>query len=221
MQTLTFLLEGEIEHYDNHGHKGRISAGDALLMTAGRGIVHDERSADGKTLHLLQLWINLPSKDKLAFASLQELHASELPIRREPGVEVRVFSGRSGEVVAATENYAPFTALEMRLDAAATVQQNLPAGYNGFIVVIDGRVRIGSSSEDVEPGELAWLTRSEEPSQVTVMASEAGARALLFAGQPLNEPVASRGPFVMNTAEELNVGFAEYRAQGDRFGQAG
>jgi redox-sensitive bicupin YhaK (pirin superfamily) len=218
IQTLTFLLEGEIEHYDNHGHKGRISAGDALLMTAGRGIVHDERPADGKTLHLLQLWINLPRKDKLTMASLQELHASELPVRREPGVEVRVLSGRSGEVAAATENYAPFTGLEMRLDAAATVGQELPAGYNGFIVVIDGRVRIGSATEDVGAGELAWLTRSEEPSQVTITAGEAGARSLLFAGQPLNEPIASRGPFVMNTAEELSVAFAEYCAQGERFG---
>lgn len=218
IQTLTFLLEGEIEHYDNHGHEGRISAGDALLMTAGRGIVHDERPADGKRLHLLQLWINLPRKDKLTLASLQELHASKLPVRREPGVEVRVFSGRSGEVAAPTENYALFTGLEMRLDGAAMVNQELPAGYNGFIVVIDGRVRIGSGSEDVGPGELAWLTRSADPSQVSVMAGPTGARALLFAGQPLNEPVASRGPFVMNTDEELNVAFAEYRAQGERFG---
>ncbi|MFM0758322.1 pirin family protein [Paraburkholderia strydomiana] len=221
IQTLTFLLEGEIEHYDNHGHKGRISAGDALLMTAGRGIVHDERPADGKTLHLLQLWINLPRKDKLTIASLQELHASGLPVRREPGVEVRVLSGRSGEVASATGNYAPFIGLEMRLDAAAMVEQELPAGYNCFIVVIDGHVRIGAAGEDVGSGELAWLTRSEVPSQVTVTAGEAGCRALLFAGQPLNEPVASRGPFVMNTAEELSAAFAEYRAQGDRFGQAG
>ncbi|MFM0757366.1 pirin-like C-terminal cupin domain-containing protein [Paraburkholderia strydomiana] len=106
----------------------------------------------------------------------------------------------------------------MTLDAAATVGQELPSGYNGFIVVIDGRVRIGSATEDVAAGELAWLTRSEEPSQVTVTAGDAGARLLLFAGQPLNEPIASRGPFVMNTAEELSTAFAEYRAQGERLG---
>ncbi|MBJ7485134.1 pirin family protein [Brevundimonas sp.] len=218
METFTFLLEGEIEHYDNHGNKGSISAGDALMMTAGRGIVHDERSADGGVLHLLQLWINLPRRDKLAPSRVQEIPVADVPKHIEPGVEVRVLSGRSGDAVSPTQNFAPFMGLELRLDSDAAFEQQLPADYNGFILVIDGEASIGVADRKVDAGGLAWLTFSDTPSAVTVKAGQAGLRALLFAGLPLREPVAARGPFVMNTDAELDVSYAEYRAQGDRFG---
>jgi quercetin 2,3-dioxygenase len=218
IQTLTFLIEGEVEHRDNHGYNAKISAGDALLMTAGRGIVHDEGPADGGAVHLLQLWINLPRKDKLVDANVQALRARELPVRHEPGAELRVLSGRSGNAVAPTANYAPVTIVEVRLQAGTTVEQELPPDYNGFVVVLEGNAAVGPSSTLVSEGQVGWLTPAEQPSAVTLAAGTKGLRALIVAGEPLREPVAARGPFVMNTKAELDAGFAEFRSQGDQFG---
>ena len=100
----------------------------------------------------------------------------------------------------------------------AQVEQDLPAGYIGFVVVLEGGGVIDSSSVRVDAGQVAWLTPSKESRVVSLTGSEHGMRAILFAGLPLHEPVAARGPFVMNTDEELVVGFAEFRAQGERFG---
>lgn len=99
----------------------------------------------------------------------------------------------------------------------AEIEQDLPPRYNGFIVILEGGGEIGSSSAFVAAGQIAWLTRSDEPSVVSITGGDQGIRALLFAGLPLNEPVAARGPFVMNTEEELDEAFTEFRAQGEKF----
>jgi redox-sensitive bicupin YhaK (pirin superfamily) len=104
IETVTYLIEGAIEHYDNHGHTGRLGPGDALWLTAGRGLIHNEQPIDGQTVHLLQLWVNLPRADKLVPARYQELRAASLPVRRGPGAEIHVYSGASGAVSAPTRN---------------------------------------------------------------------------------------------------------------------
>jgi hypothetical protein len=218
IETVTYVIDGTIDHYDNHGNTGLIRSGDALWLTAGRGLVHNEQPANGEPVHSLQLWVNLPKADKLAPAHFQELLAAALPVRQEPGAEIRVFSGASGSAKAATRNYAPVTMVEVRLQPHARIEQELPADFNAFVVVLEGGGTLGSSAASVHSGQVAWLTRSDEPSEVTIAAGDEGMRAILFAGRPLREPVAARGPFVMNTKEELDVGFAEFRAQGERFG---
>jgi quercetin 2,3-dioxygenase len=218
IETVTYVIDGAIEHYDNHGNTGRINPGDALWLTAGRGLIHDEKPADGGTAHILQLWVNLPGDAKLVPARFQELRADAVPVRREPGAVVRVFSGASGGVTAPTRNYAPVTMVEIRLQPGARVEQDLPADYNGFIVMLDGGGEIGASATEVGAGDVAWLTHSAGASAVTFAPGDQGARALLFAGKPLREPVAARGPFVMNTEDELRAGFAEFRNSGERFG---
>lgn len=218
IETVTYVLDGTIEHYDNHGHSGTIGAGDVQWLTAGRGLIHNEKPATGQTVHLLQLWVNLPRAEKLAPSRHQNLRGADVPVRREPGVEVRVFSGTSGAVSASTRNYTPVTMLEIRLEAGATLSQDLPPDFNAFAIVLEGGGSLGSSSAAVSAGDVAWLTRSEGPSTVTFTAGGERLRAFLFAGQPLREPVAARGPFVMNTERELDEGYAEFRAQGERFG---
>ena len=219
IETVTLVLDGIIEHYDNHGNKGTLHPGDVQWLTAGRGIIHNEKPAPGQTVHLLQLWVNLPSTDKLVSAHHQEIKAGSAPVRREPGVEALVFSGSSGEVAAPTKNHAPVTMVEVRLEPHARFEQELPAGFNGFVVALESSGTVGASETAIQASEVAWLTRSDEPSTVRFSGGENGLRVVLFAGKPLGEPVAARGPFVMNTEAELSVGFAEYRAQGDRFGQ--
>jgi len=219
IETVTYVVEGSIEHYDNHGNTGTIGPGDALWLTAGRGIIHNERPGAGQIAHVLQLWVNLPRAHKLARPAFQELRGAEVPVRREPGAELRVFSGASGSAVAQTHNYAQVLLVEVRLEPGAVVEQELPAGYNGFLVLLEGQGIVGSAATAVAAGQVAWLTPSDGPSTFGMRGGENGMRALLMAGLPLREPVVAQGPFVMNSREEIQQAYADFRRQGDQFGQ--
>jgi redox-sensitive bicupin YhaK (pirin superfamily) len=220
IETVTYVLEGRIDHYDNQGYEGAILPGDAQWMTAGRGLIHNEVPAEGDTVHSLQLWINLPASDKMTAPRYQELVAKEMPVRREPGAEVRVFSGSSGKVSAPTKNHVPVTMVEFRLDPKAVIRQDLPADYNAFLVVLEGDGAIGDPPRRVVSGDVVWLTRGEnsEQSMTAIAAGDMPLRALLYAGRPLREPVVARGPFVMNTEGEIEQAFVDYRE--GRFGPA-
>jgi len=220
IETVTYVLEGRVDHYDNLGHEGAIRPGEAQWMTAGRGLIHNEIPAEGDTVHSLQLWVNLPASDKMTAPRYQDLVGENVPVRRAPGAEIRVFSGASGDVVAPTKNYAPVTMVEFRLEPGAVVRQDLPADYNAFVVVLEGDGAIGAEASRVVAGDVAQLTRGAgaAPSEVTIAAGAAPLRALLYAGRPLHEPVVARGPFVMNTEAEIEQAYADYRA--GRFGPA-
>jgi redox-sensitive bicupin YhaK (pirin superfamily) len=214
METVTFVIEGSVEHGDSAGHGGVIQAGDAQWMTAGRGVRHEENAAEGTIAHTLQLWVNLPAAAKMTEPRCQDLAAGAMPVRREPGVEVRVFSGESGGVTSPTLNHVPITMLEVRIELGASFRQLLPTGDNAFVHVLAGVARIGAAATRVPANQLAWLTRSEEPgsSELTLTAEGTAARILLFAGRPLHEPIALGGPFVMNTQAEIRQAYADLRA---------
>jgi redox-sensitive bicupin YhaK (pirin superfamily) len=150
----------------------------------------------------------------------QDLVAKDMPTRREPGVELRVFSGASGGVTAPTKNYVPVTMVEFHLDPHASVRQDLPADYNAVVVVLEGDGAIGAEDRSIASGDVAWLTRGDNAAQseVTIRALGKPLRALLYAGRPLREPVVARGPFVMNTEAEIEQAYVDYRA--GRFGPA-
>ena len=218
IETVTYVLEGRVDHYDNQGHEGVIGPGDVQWMTAGRGLIHNEIPAEGVVVHSLQLWVNLPAADKMTAPRYQDLAGDAVPVRKEPGVEVRVFSGASGGVTAATKNFVPVTMVEFRLEPGASVRQDLPADFNAVLVVLEGEGAIGDDRATVTAGDVAWLTRgdSAEPSEVAIHAGSRSLRALLYAGRPLREPVVAGGPFVMNTKAEIDQAYADYRA--GRFG---
>ncbi len=148
----------------------------------------------------------------------QDLAGDAVPVRRESGVEIRVFSGASGGVTGSTKNFVPVTMVEVRLDQGASVRQDLPADYNAVIVILEGGGSIGAKAQFVTAGDVAWLTRgdSREASEVAIRAGGRPLRALLYAGRPLHEAVVARGPFVMNTEGEIEQAYADYRA--GRFG---
>src|SRR5260370_25452710 len=131
------------------------------------------------------LWLNLPAADKMTAPRYQDLAGDAVPTRREPGVEVRVFSGESGGVTAPTKNFVPVTMVELRLDPGASVRQDLPADYNAALVVLEGDGSAGAERTPVAAGDVAWLTRSDTlaPSEVTIEAGKAPLRALLYAGR--------------------------------------
>jgi redox-sensitive bicupin YhaK (pirin superfamily) len=214
IETVTLVLEGVIGHRDSAGHSGLIEAGDAQWMTAGRGVRHEEDPPEGAFAHTLQLWVNLPASDKMAPPRYQDLRRDAMPVRREPGVEARVFSGRSGDVVAPTLNHVPVTLVEARIEPGAALRQTLPADDNAFVYVISGEADVGDARTPVGADRLAWLTRSEGEglSEVTVSAAGKPARLLIVSGRPLREPIAMGGPFVMNTEAEIAQAFADFRA---------
>ena len=215
-ETVTFVLEGELRHEDNHGGRGILRAGDAQLMTAGRGIIHAE-DPTGEPVHSLQLWLNLPARLKMTEPRYQDLAAGQMPVRREPGVEARVYSGRSGDAVAPAKNHVPLTLVDIRLEAGATLAHEQPAGDAAFLYVLEGSVRAGAGETPAAAGQVVWLERAgpgaaPDESSTIVVRADAPARVLLYAAPPLGEPVAARGPFVMNTIEQITQAYADYRA---------
>jgi redox-sensitive bicupin YhaK (pirin superfamily) len=214
IETVTFVIEGTVEHFDNAGHGGVIHTGDAQWMTAGRGIQHEENAVEGTIAHTLQLWVNLPAASKMTDPRYQDLVGREMPVRHETGVEVRVFSGESGGVTSSTLNHVPVTMLDVRIEPGASFRQHLSAGDNAFVYVIEGDPEIGDARRPVEAGQIAWLTRPDGPgsSELTLRSGSTAVRLLLFAGPPLREPIAFGGPFVMNTQAEVQQAFADFRA---------
>ncbi len=214
METVTFVIEGSVEHGDSAGHGGVIHAGDAQWMTAGRGVRHEENASEGTIAHTLQLWVNLPAAAKMTEPRYQDLAGNSMPIRLEPGVEVRVFSGQSGGVASPTLNHVPVTMLDVRIEPGASFREVLPASDNAFVHVLAGTPKIGDAGTLVQVNQLAWLTRSNEPgsSELTLKSESTAVRLLIFAGRPLRERVAFGGPFVMNTQAEIQQAFADFRA---------
>jgi quercetin 2,3-dioxygenase len=213
IETVTVVLEGHLEHRDNQGGKGLLGPGDVQWMTAGRGIIHAEEPVAGETVHSLQLWLNLPRARKLTDPRYQDLRGEAMPVRREPGAQVRLFSGSSGDVAAGTLNHVPVVMAELVVEAGGSVTQELPGSYSGFVYVLEGSGRFGANETRGEQGQVLWLgpVDGAPRSEVTVRA-EQPLHALLLAGEPLHEPVVAYGPFVMNTEAEIMDAFADYRA---------
>jgi redox-sensitive bicupin YhaK (pirin superfamily) len=210
LETVTLVLEGSAFDRD----EGAVSAGDALWMTAGRGVVHNEHvEAEGK-VRILQLWIGLPARARFAAPSLQRLPAGEQPVLNEPGVMVRLYSGQSGALVSPTKNLVPVTLAEIKLGPDAQHAFALPAAHTGFLYVIEGELKVGANSKRVRAGEVGWLDPAAPAgsSELPLSAGAAGARAVLYAGEPHGEALIQHGPFVADSEKTIMQFYSEYRA---------
>jgi redox-sensitive bicupin YhaK (pirin superfamily) len=209
-ETVTFLLEGAMHDAD----EGVLRAGDLQWMTAGSGIIHGENVVPHGVTRILQLWLTLPPDARWTAPRFETVYRDAAPVRREPGVEVRVYSGRSGEAVAGTLNHVPVTLVDIWLDRDVTVRQDLPASYNGFVYVIDGRVHIGSNRAEVRAGQVGWLDRPVGPgdSLLPMTGGAEGARLVLYAGEPQMVPLVTHGPFVGETRADIMRASREYMA---------
>lgn len=220
-ETVTYVLEGAIEHKDSQGNHGRIGAGDVQWMTAGSGVIHSEMPAEeirrkGGRLHGFQLWVNLPRRDKMMRPRYQELRAAEIPAATSADgkVTVTVIAGESLGARATIDTRTPIIYLRVRLGAGAHFIQTVPETYNAFAFVMSGEVMFGS-----RPARENDVTVFERDGDAVEMATEGGAELLLVGGLPLNEPVARYGPFVMNTMGEIRQAMIDY--QSGRFGEIG
>ena len=213
-ETVTYMLAGSMEHKDHKGHRGSLVAGSVQWMTAGRGIVHSEmpKQTDG-LMWGFQLWVNLPAKEKMCEPRYQEFPPEQIPIETlEGGTEVRVIAGRAGGVSGPVTGIvtAPLY-LDVSVPPESRFEQPVPLNHNAFVYVFEGEGTVGGE-EVVRTGHLAVC---QEGDAVRVEAGESGVRFLLIAAEPLVEPVARFGPFVMNTQEELIQAVRDF--QGGRF----
>jgi redox-sensitive bicupin YhaK (pirin superfamily) len=203
-ETVTLVLEGGVEHRDNHGGHGVLHPGDAQWMTAGRGVVHSEEAVGHA--HTLQLWVNLPRRLKMTEPRYQDLRANEVPVRQLGGATLRVYSGASGDVVAPTRNHVPVTMIEIVAEAGATFTIDIAAQFNTFIYVLAGRARVADT--EAQAGQVVWL--AQDGDELAVAADES-LRAILWGGSPIGEPVVQYGPFVMNTMGEIRQAMVDFQ----------
>ena len=213
-ETVTYVIEGKLHHYDSNAGDGELGPGDVQWMTAGRGVVHKEDPEPGETVHSLQLWVNIPKEDKMTAPRYQNLRKADMPVRREEGTLVTVFSGSSGDVKSSTQNHVPVTMVEINMEAGATFSQDLPADYNGFIYMLEGSGKFGDNDTEAKAGQamlLGHVKREFEQSRIKIQAFSK-LRALLYAGRPLHEPIVSYGPFVMNTRQQILEAIQDYQS---------
>jgi redox-sensitive bicupin YhaK (pirin superfamily) len=209
-ETVTYILDGHMLHEDHLGNRGDLRSGGVQWMTAGRGIIHSEMpQQDRGRMRGFQLWINLPAREKMKPAGYRDLQASDIPeVALAGGGRVRVIAGRlaetDGPIAGLTTEPVYF---DVHLPAGATFSHSLPDGHNAFVYPYEGSVRVGSTAV---PPQSAGVLSVEGNLEATAGAE--GARFLLLAGKPLNEPVVQYGPFVMNTVEEIQQAVHDYQS---------
>jgi redox-sensitive bicupin YhaK (pirin superfamily) len=201
-EIVTFVVEGEARDRD----EGLLRAGDVAWMTAGNGVVHNEDLEPLGRLRILQLWVSPPTASRWAEPRFSLLARDEAPIRHEPGVEARIYSGTSGPADAPSHIYLPLTMVDIRLAPDAVFEQALPASYNGFLYPLEGEVVVGSTADRrLTVGQIGWLERGDDmPSNnVHLTAGASGARVVLYAGERQNVPIVTHGPFVGESRADL------------------
>jgi redox-sensitive bicupin YhaK (pirin superfamily) len=219
-ETVTYILSGRMEHKDSQGHAGKLGPGDVQWMTAGAGVVHSEMPErdfvrNGGRLHGFQLWVNLPKRDKMMHPRYQEISSDKIPVvQTEDGlVSVRVIAGESLGSSAVIETRIPIMYLHFTIKPGGAVTQRVPEAYNAFAYVVEGEGAFGPEAEEASSGQMVIFDSDGDEIKIAVPAS-AGSPLdlLLIAGEPLNEPVARYGPFVMNTEAEIHQAIADYRS---------
>jgi redox-sensitive bicupin YhaK (pirin superfamily) len=210
-ETVTYMLDGHMQHKDNHGNTGNLRPGDVQWMSAASGIIHSEmpQQSEGR-MRGFQLWLNLPAKEKMRPAAYRDIPAAEIPVLKEKNVEVKVIAGKLKDTTApisggSTDPYY----FDVHLAPGGVFEAAVPAGHSAFIYAYEGDALVGDEGRPL-PNRAAGLL--SDGSAVKIAAKDKGARLLVLAGKPLREPVVQYGPFVMNTREEIEQAVADYQS---------
>lgn len=219
-ETVTIVYDGEVEHRDSTGSGGKIGPGDVQWMTAASGILHEEFHSQafakrGGTLEMVQLWVNLPAKDKMADAGYQTLLDADIPNIALPDQagSLRLIAGEFAGQRGPARTFTPIDVWDLRLKGDKLLNLDLHDGRNTALVVLRGTVQV-NGVELVRQGQLALLERKGD--QLSLEAN-GDAVVLLLSGEPIDEPIVGHGPFVMNSEQEIHQAFADF--QSGRFGQ--
>lgn len=213
IETVTYILEGSVEHADSMGNSGVIQSGDIQWMTAGSGIIHQEMPrSTGGPMHAFQLWVNLPASKKMMPPRYQDIKAAEIPsVSPAKGISVRVVAGEFMNVKGPVKDIvADPEYLEATVSPGNHFLINVKPGHTVFAFVHKGEANFDDEgSSPVKEGQLA---KFGEGDQVSISTGTQEVRFLLVSGKPLHEPIAWGGPIVMNTEDEINLAFKEFRA---------
>jgi len=208
IETITYLIQGDIEHSDSLGNKGSIRDGDCQWMTAGSGIIHQEMPQPTKRMLGAQIWLNLPSKDKMTAPKYGDIKSENIPVIDEGGSIVHVIAGNYNGTSGAFEgSFVKATYLDVELDAGKEWCFDIQEDANLFIYIVQGEGRFNPDSDETILEKQAVLFNNG--SRFWVKATKRAIRFLLLTAKPLKEPIAWGGPIVMNTKEELNLAFKE------------
>jgi hypothetical protein len=211
-ETVTYMIAGRMRHRDSAGHEGLLQNGGVQWMTAGRGVIHSElpEQEEGR-MEGFQLWLNLPARDKMTAPWYRDIQSGDIPeFTTSEGVTVRVIAGESHGVAGAVQREVTQPLyLDLHLPDGARFEQVLPASHNAFVYVYRGELALG---ETVVPAQRMAILKNEAGRDGVVLRAHGATRALLIAGQPLKEPIAQYGPFVMNRDEEIFQAVADFKA---------
>ena len=213
-ETVTVVYEGEVEHRDSTGAGGLIGPGDVQWMTAASGILHEEYhspafAAKGGNFEMVQLWVNLPAKDKWAEPGYQTLLDADIPIVDLPNGagKLRVIAGEFAQAQGPAHTFTPINMWDVRLERGKSATLNIPDGHTLSVLVLSGIIEV-NGQEIAREGQMVLLGR--EGGGVTIEAN-GEAKILVLTGEPIDEPVVAHGPFVMNTSAEIDQAVVDYR----------
>ncbi|HCC93867.1 MAG TPA: short-chain dehydrogenase [Flavobacteriaceae bacterium] len=210
-ETVTIAYEGSVSHHDSSGGGGTIHQGDVQWMTAASGVLHKEYHAEefykqGGIFQMVQLWVNLPAKDKMSTPKYQAIEHKDIPTVEVENGFIEVISGEYNQTKGAASTFSPVNMLNAKLNEGGKANFNFPANYNTVLLVIDGEVKV-NNQEIVPTDHLLLFTNEGE--DFSIEATE-NSVVLILSGEPLNEPIASYGPFVMNTQEQIREAFEDF-----------
>jgi redox-sensitive bicupin YhaK (pirin superfamily) len=213
-ETVTFAYKGEIAHRDSAGGGGLIGPGDVQWMTAASGVVHEELHSkrfteQGGDMEMVQLWVNLPAKDKMSTPGYQPLLDKDFPRLSVGAAEARVIAGSLLDHKGPAYTHTPITIFDLRFDRDGVAEFELPKGYTSLLFGLEGQIQVGADAKPTPPGAVAFLSRDEG---IVRVRGQENTRLLVLSGEPIDEPVASYGPFVMNTKQELEQAFVDYQS---------
>ena len=214
-ETVTIAYQGSVEHRDSGGHAGVIHPGDVQWMTAAAGVVHEEMherefARRGGVFEMVQLWVNLPAAQKMSAPGYQGIRGEEIPPVSFPGGgSARVIAGELGGVKGPARTFTPVNVWDLRLVRGNRVEFALPEGHNAALALLRGAATVNSSTSLEGEARIAVLGCEGDAVQLEAARDSV---ALVLSGQPIGEPVASYGPFVMNTEAELRQAMEDYRA---------
>ncbi len=213
-ETVTIAYQGRVEHADSSGGGGVISEGDVQWMTAARGVLHKEFhekewSKEGGVFQMVQLWVNLPAEYKMSEPKYQAIRNADMAKVELPngGGKIEVIAGAYGGVEGSASTYSPLHLLNARLTQGSTARMTLPADFNTALLVIDGNITV-NQDEKIPANHLALM--ANDGGEIFEITADDDAVVLIMSGQPLSEPIAAHGPFVMNTREEIAEAFHDF-----------
>ena len=207
-ETVSLLLEGEI---GDGAHK--MKGGDFQIMTAGSGIIHTETIDKIAKMRLLQLWVNLPKKDRATTPRVQDLPLEHVPALSEKGVNIKLYSGSLAGLISPIQNYVPMVIADIAIEPSINTVLKIPANYNTFLYIIEGSVKVGEEGKQLNQQQVGWLDifGADTQSDLQLTAGEEGVRFVLYAGKPTGENIVSYGPFIADSSEDIQRLFQEYR----------